>query len=166
MSSSSTSKLLLALALFVQTVFAPLLTVHGAMPSFATIVVVLYALRAGIRGALVIGAIAGVLTDVLAGTGGGWTLAYVCIAAGSSAVRSRFFADGVVLPSVLVAVAVLVRNALFWIVMTAEGYPRGFGTMHLHQAIVAAIMTAVATAIIQLLRARFSDPSDRLQRFA
>ncbi len=166
MSSSYTSKLWLALALFVQTVFAPWLTIHGAMPSFAAIVVVLYALRTGIRGALVIGTIAGVATDVLAGTGGGWTVAYLSIAAGSSAVRTRFFADGIVLPSVLVAAAVLVRDAIFWIVMTAEGYPRGFGTMHLHQAIVAAIMTAVATAIIQLLRARFSDPSDRLQRFA
>jgi rod shape-determining protein MreD len=165
-SSSYTSKLWLALALFVQTVFAPALTIHGALPSFATIVVVLYALRAGIRGAIVIGAIAGVATDVLSGTGGGWTVAYLAIAAGSSAVRTRFFADGIVLPSVLVAVALLVRNTLFWIVMTAEGYPRGFGTSHLHLAIEQAVFTGIAAAIVQLLRARFADPADRVQRFA
>ena len=166
MSSSYTSKLWLALALFVQTVFAPWLTIHGALPSFATIVVVLYALRAGIRGALVIGAIAGVATDVLAGTGGGWTVAYLIIASGSSAVRSRFFADGIVLPSVLVATAVLARDAIFWVVTVAEGYPRGYGTSHLHLAIEQAVYTGVATAAIQLLRARFTEPADRLQRFA
>ena len=166
MSSSYASKLWLVVALFVQTVFAPWLTIHGAMPSFATIVVVLYALRAGIRGALVLGAIAGVATDVLAGTGGGWTVAYLAIAAGSSAVRSRFFADGIVLPSVLVAVAVLVRDAIFWIVMTAEGYPRGYGTSHLHIAIEQAVLTGCAAAVIQLVRARFGDQGDRITRYA
>ena len=80
--------------------------------------------------------------------------------------RTRFFADGIVLPSVLVAAAVLVRDAIFWIVMTAEGYPRGFGTSHLHLAIEQAALTGVATAVIQLVRARFSEPADRLQRFA
>ncbi len=166
MSSSYASKLWLVVALFVQTVFAPWLTIHGAIPSFATIVVVLYALRVGARGAVLLGAIAGIVTDVLSGTGGGWTLAYLAIAAGSGAVRTRFFADGIVLPSVLVAAAVLVRNTLFWIVMTAEGYPRGYGTSHLHSAIEQAVLTGIAAAIVQLVRARFSDPDDRIARYA
>jgi rod shape-determining protein MreD len=165
-SSSFTSKLWLALALFVQTAFAPWLTIHGAMPSFATIAVVLYALRVGARDALLLGAIAGVITDVLCGTGGAWTVAYLAVAAGSGTVRARFFADGVVMPSMLVAAAILVRNALFWIVMTAEGYPRGYGTRHLHQAIEQAVLTAIATAVIQMLRARFVNPDDRVQRYA
>ncbi len=166
MSSSFTSKLWLALALFVQTVFAPWLTIHGVMPSFATVVVVLYALRVGARDALLLGAIAGVATDVLGGTGGGWTVADLAVAAGSGAVRARFFADGIVMPSLLVAAAILVRNALFWIVMTAEGYPRGYGTIHLHAAIEQAAYTGIATAVIQLLRARLFHPDDRIQRYA
>ena len=166
MSSSFTSKLWLALALFVQTVFAPSLAIHGAVPSFAAIVVVLYALRVGPRGGLVLGAMAGVVTDALAGTGGGWTVAYVAIAAGSGAVRTRFFADGIVMPSVLVAFAVLARNALFWIVMTAEGYPRGYGMSHLHVAIEQALYTGIATIVVQLIRARFAGPDERIARYA
>jgi rod shape-determining protein MreD len=165
-SSSFTSKLWLALALFVQTVFAPWLTIHGALPSFATIVVVLYALRVGARDALLLGAIAGIATDVLCGTGGGWTVAYLAVAAGSGTVRARFFADGIVMPSVLVGAAVLVRNALFWIVMTAEGYPRGYGTSHLHVAVEQAVYTGVATVVIQLVRARFLNRDERVQRYA
>jgi rod shape-determining protein MreD len=165
-SSSFTSKLWLVLALFVQTVFAPWLTIHGAMPSFATIVVVLHAIRVGPRDALLLGAIAGVATDALCATGGAWTVAYLAVAAGSGTVRARFFADGVVMPSMLVGAAILVRNALFWVVMTGEGYPRGFGTSHLHQAVVQAAYTGVATAVIQLVRARFVDPDDRVQRYA
>ena len=165
MSSSFTSKLWLFAALFVQTVFAPSLSLHGALPSFATIVVVLYALRVGARQALVLGALAGILTDVLSGTGGGWTVAYVAIALGTGAVRSRFFADGVVLPSVLVATAVLIRNAIFWVVMTAEGYPRGYGAAHLHVALEQALVTAVASVLVQLVRAHFGDSNDRVQRY-
>jgi rod shape-determining protein MreD len=165
-SSSYTSKLWLLLALFVQTAFAPWLTVHGAIPSFVAIVVVLYALRVGVRRALLLGAIAGVLTDALAGTGGGWTVAYLVMTVAVGAVRARFFADGVVLPSLLVVVAVLVRNAIFWAVMTAEGYPRGFGALHLHVAIEQALLTGVVTALVQLARMRFGDPADRIERYA
>jgi rod shape-determining protein MreD len=166
-SSSYTSKLWLAAALFAQTVFAPWLTIHGALPSFAVIVVVLYALRVGVRGALLLGALAGIVTDILSGTGGGWTVAYLAIAAASGAVRARFFADGIVLPSLLIAAAVLVRNTIFWIVMTAEGYPRGYGTVHLHAAIEQAILTGLAAAAIAALRTRFAgDAGDGLQRYA
>lgn len=166
MSSSFTSKLWLLAALFVQTAFAPWLTIHGALPSFATIVVVLYALRVGSRDALLLGAITGVVTDVLAGTGGGWTVAYLLIAAGSGAVRAGFFADGIVMPSALVAAAVLVRNALFWIVQTAEGYPRGYGTSHLHIAVEQALYTGLAAVVIQFVRSRFANPDDRITRYA
>jgi rod shape-determining protein MreD len=165
-SSSFTSKLWLVAALFVQTAFAPWITVHGALPSFATIVVVLYALRVGARRAVLLGALAGILTDVISGTGGGWTLAYLAIALGSGAVRAVVFADGIVMPSIVVAAAVLVRNALFWIVMTAEGYPRGFGTLHLHVAMEQALFTGLVAAVVQLIRARLGDPADGVARYA
>ena len=113
-----------------------------------------------------LGAIAGIATDVLCGTGGGWTVAYLAVAAGSGTVRARFFADGIVMPSVLVGAAVLVRNALFWIVMTAEGYPRGYGTSHLHVAVEQAVYTGVATVVIHLVRARFLNRDERVQRYA
>jgi rod shape-determining protein MreD len=166
-SSSFASKLWLLLALFVQTVFGPALTIHGALPSLAAIVVVRYALRDGMREALLLAAVAGVVTDVLAGTGGGWTFGYLIAAAAVAGVRSRVFAEGTVLTSALVFAAVLVRNAVFWIVMLAEGYPRGYGTRHLHVAVEQAAYTALVCAVVLLIRARFAAPVDRgIQRYA
>ena len=84
---------------------------------------------------------AGVLTDAVAGTGGAWTLAYTLFALVCGGITRGFFADGVVLPSLFVGVAVVVRSAIFWIIMAAEGYPRGYGAVHLHAALESALLT-------------------------
>jgi rod shape-determining protein MreD len=162
---SSASKLWLIAALFVQTAFAPWLTVHGVVPSFVTIVVVLGALRGGVRSGLILAAIAGVLTDAVSASGGGWTFAYLAVGLGAGAARSRFFGDGIVLPSVIVGVAIVVRNAIFWAIATAEGYPRGYGIAHVHAALEQAALTALVAALVQAVRLRFADPA-RTQRFA
>src|ERR1700739_1272465 len=121
-----------ALGLFVQTVFAPLLVVREGIPSFVTMSLVLYALRLGARRGAVLGLTAGVLTDAVAGTGCAWTLAYTALALLFGGMPRGFSADGVVLPSLFGGVAVIARNAMFWIIMAAEGYPRGYGAVHLH----------------------------------
>jgi rod shape-determining protein MreD len=155
-----------ALGLFVQTVFAPLLLVRGGIPSFVTIAVVLYALRVGARRGALLGLLAGVLTDSIAGTGGAWTLAYTALAMLCGAVSRGFFADGMVMPSLFVGVAVVVRSALFWITMSAEGYPRGFGAVHLHAALESGALTAVYAFVYMLFRARYGGEPTRIERFA
>ena len=60
---------------FVQTVVVPLFAFRGAVPSLVTIAVVLYATRAGARRGALLGMPAGLLEDIFAGTGGGWTIA-------------------------------------------------------------------------------------------
>jgi rod shape-determining protein MreD len=153
-------------ALFVQTVAAPWITFRHAGPSLVTIAVVLYALRCGpLRGA-VLGLIAGVLTDVVAGTGGGWTIADTTIALAVGAAAGRFFADGVLPPSFLVAGAVLARDALFWGVMAFEGYPRGYGTAHLHAAVWQAFLTGACCVAYLFARSRFVDEATRIERYA
>jgi rod shape-determining protein MreD len=154
------------LALFVQTAFAPLLIVREGIPSFVTIAVVLYALRLGARRGAVLGLIAGVLTDAIAGTGGAWTLAYTLLALLCGAVSRGFFADGVVLPSLFVGAAVIVRSALFWIVMSAEGYPRGYGSVHLHGALEAGALTAVYAFVYLVFRSRYGGEQTRIERYA
>jgi rod shape-determining protein MreD len=155
-----------ALGLFVQTVFAPLLLVRNGIPSFVTIAVVLYALRVGARRGVVLGLVAGVLTDAVAGTGGAWTLAYTLLALACGGVTGGFFADGVVLPSLFVGLAVVVRSALFWIVMSAEGYPRGYGTVHLHGALESGAVTAGCAFVYLVIRTRFGDQPTRIERYA
>lgn len=154
------------LALFAQTVAAPWITFRHASPSLVTIAVVLYALRCGpLRGA-VLGAIAGTLTDIIAGTGGGWTIAQTAIGLGVGAVSGGFFADGVLPPSFLVAGAVLVRNAIFWSVMAFEGYARGYGTTHLHETIWQAALTGACAFGYLAVRSRFVDETTRIERYA
>ncbi len=155
-----------ALGLFVQTVFAPFLVIRGGIPSFVTIAIVLYALRLGARRGAVLGLVAGVLTDAVAGTGGAWTLSYTLLALLCGAVSRGFFADGIVLPSLVIGVAVIVRNALFWIIMSAEGYPRGYGTVHLHAALEAGALTAVYAFVYLLFRSRFGGQPTRIERYA
>lgn len=154
------------LGLFVQTVFAPWLTFRNAIPSFATIAVVLFALRAGARRGAIVGIVAGVLTDALAGTGGGWTLADATVALACGGVSRGLFADGVVPPAVLVALAVLLRDALFWIVMATEGYPRGFATAHLHASLWQAALTGACALVYLIVRNRVGGARTRVERFA
>jgi rod shape-determining protein MreD len=156
----------IALAVFVQTVFAPILMVRNGMPSFVTIVIVLYALRVGARRGALLGILAGVLTDAVAGTGGAWTLSYTALALITGGVSKRFFADGIVLPSIAIAIAAMLRSLLFWIVMSAEGYPRGYGANHLHAALESAVLTAVYAFVYLLFRSRFGGEQTRIERFA
>jgi rod shape-determining protein MreD len=155
-----------ALGLFVQTAFAPQLIVREGIPSFVTIAVVLYALRLGARRGAVLGLIAGALTDAIAGTGGAWTLAYTLLALLCGGVSRGFFADGVVLPSLFVGAAVIVRSALFWIVMSAEGYPRGYGSVHLHSALESGALTAVYAFVYLVFRSRYGGEQTRIERYA
>jgi len=154
-----------ALGLFVQTAFAPELVLRAGMPSFVTIAVVLYALRLGARRGAVLGLIAGVLTDAVAGTGGAWTLAYTALALLCGAVSRGFFADGIALPALFVGVAVVVRSALFWVIMSAEGYPRGFGATHLHAALESGALTAIYAFAYLVFRARFGGEQTRIERY-
>lgn len=157
---------LVVLGLFVQTVFAPYLLVRSGMPSFVTIAVVLYALRLGARRGSVLGLIAGILTDCIAGTGGAWTIAYTLLALLAGGVSRRFFADGMLLPSIAVGVAVIARSAIFWIVMSAESYPRGYGSTHLHGALESGLLTAICAFAYLLFRNRFGGERTRIERFA
>jgi hypothetical protein len=107
-----------------------------------------------------------VLTDAVAGTGGAWTLAYTLLALVCGGITRGFFADGVVLPSLFVGAAVVARNALFWIIMSAEGYPRGYGAVHLHAALESGVLTAVYAFVYLLFRSRFGGEPTRIERYA
>ena len=120
----------------------------------------------GARRGAVLGLLSrGVLTDAVAGTGGAWTLSYTLLALLCGGVSVGFFADGVVLPSIFVGVAVIARSALFWVAMSAEGYPRGFGAVHLHAALESGLLTTVYAFVYLLFRSRFGGEPTRIERY-
>jgi rod shape-determining protein MreD len=153
------------LAVFLQTVFAQLLIVHGAVPSLVTIAVVLYAAKAGARRGAILGVIAGLLEDCFAGTAGDWTMATTLMALAVGGIARTFFSDGFAMLGALVALAILLRDGIFWIMMSLQGYPRGFAMSHLHAAIWQALLTGVAAVIYLAARSRFVADRTAVERY-
>lgn len=154
------------LAVFVQTIFAQLVAFRGAVPSLAMIAVVLYALKAGARRGAVLGIIVGVLEDSFAGRGGAWTIATTLTALAAGAIARGFFSDGIPMLAAVVALAVLLRDGIFWTVMSIEGYPRGLATTHLHAALWQAALTGVCAIVYLIARARFIVDRTAVERFS
>lgn len=143
-----------ALIVLAQTTLVPLFAFRGAVPSLVTIAVVLYALHAGARRGAMLAIPAGLLEDIFAGTGGGWTLSTTIVALLVGGLTRRIFADGAFAPAVLCGAAVLARELLFWALMRIQGYPAGYATAHLHAALWSALMTAIVALVWLLARSR------------
>jgi len=156
---------LTVLAVFLQTMFAQFVSFRGATPSLVTIAVVLYAAKVGARRGVLFGIIAGVLEDCFAGTGGAWTIATTLTALAVGGISRTFFSDGVAMLAALVAIAILLRDAIFWVVMSLAGYPRGFAVAHLHAALWQALLTGTCAIVYLLLRPRFITDRTTVERY-
>jgi rod shape-determining protein MreD len=155
-----------ALLVFLQTLFAPLLAFRGAVPSLAAIAVVLYANRVGARRGALLAIPVGLLLDVFSASGGTWTIATTIMALAVGALSRRVFADGAFVPAILCALAVLLRDFVFWLVMRFEGYPRGYSVAHLHAALWAAALTALVAFSWLVVRGRLVVDKTTIQRYA
>ena len=80
-------------------------------------------------------------------------------------ISRTFFSDGVAMLGALVAIAILFRDAIFWAVMSMEGYPRGFAVAHLHAALWQAGMTGACAVVYLLLRSRFITDRTTIERY-
>lgn len=153
------------LAVFAQTMFAQFVTFRGAMPSLVTIAVVLYAAKVGARRGAVFGIIAGVLEDSFAGTGAAWTIATTLTALAVGAISRTFFSDGIAMLGALVAIAIMLRDAVFWTVMSIADYPRGYAVAHLHAALWQAFITGACAIVYLLARPRFVTDRTTVERY-
>ncbi|MDB5070024.1 MAG: hypothetical protein JWM87_1135 [Candidatus Eremiobacteraeota bacterium] len=154
-----------SLLAFAQTVVVPLLAFRGAVPSLVTIAVVLYASRAGARRGAMLALPAGLLEDIFAGTGGGWTIATTVVALLVGGFSRRMFADGAFVPAVLCGFAVLVRDVIFWSVMRIEGYPAGFALAHAHTSLWRALLTAIVAFVWLVVRGRLVTDKTTIERY-
>ena len=154
-----------SLLAFAQTVVVPLLAFRGAVPSLVTIAVVLYASRAGARRGAMLALPAGLLEDIFAGTGGGWTIATTVVALMVGGFSRRMFADGAFVPAVLCGLAVLVRDLMFWSVMRVEGFPAGFALAHAHTSLWRALLTAIVAFTWLVVRGRLVTDKTTIERY-
>ena len=153
------------LLVFLQTVLVPLLAFRGAVPSLVTIAVVLYASRAGARRGALLALPAGLLEDVFAGSGGGWTVSTTVVALLVGLFTRRMFADGAFVPAVLCGGAVLIRDLLFWSIMRIEGFPPGFAVAHAHTALWRALLTVLVAFAWLILRGRLVTDKTTIERY-
>jgi rod shape-determining protein MreD len=137
------------------------LAVRGVVPSLVLVAVVWYAMRADTRRAAFFGLAAGLCEDVLAAqTGAAWTISTTLIAVLTNLLTSGFFADSIPLVCVVTVLASLLRALFFWTVMALEGYPSGLAGLHLHQAVLQALLNTVL-AVAATLIARRGDARAR-----
>jgi rod shape-determining protein MreD len=146
----------LVVAGFFQATLVHFIAIRSAVPSLIFLVVVTYALRAGPAGAILLGAAGGLIEDALAGnTGAAWTIATTLAALGVSGAARLTFADSPSVFAALVVVAALVREALYWAVLSLEGYQVGLGMHYTKIAIACALYTALIAMIVVWARWRF-----------
>jgi rod shape-determining protein MreD len=146
----------LAGALLVQSTLLHALAFRDVVPSIVLLVVVWYAIRVDAPRAALFGLAAGLCEDVLSPqSGGAWTISTTIVAVLAGTLSRGFFADSMPLVCTIVAVATLVRCLLFWTVMGFEGYPPGLGTMHVHEALIEAVMNVALMAVTMLVVRRF-----------
>lgn len=147
----------LAGAVIAQTTVVHELAIRSVVPSLVLVVVIWYAVRVDARRAAIFGAIAGLCEDALsAGSGASWMIATGIASVVASVLSRGFFADSIVFVAAITVVATLLRALLFWVAMSLGGYPAGLGTMHLHEALFAALLNA-AVIVAAMLIARRTD---------
>lgn len=155
--------LFLAVALLLQVSVLHFFALRGATLSPVLLVVVWYAIHADPKRAALCGFAAGFAEDMLAaGTGGAWTIATTLTAIIAGALSRGFFADSMPLVGAIVAFSTLVRMLVFWMVMSAQGYPSGLGRLHFHTALWQAAMNA-AVMMLVMLAGRYRDPAKHLR---
>ena len=144
--------LYLAAALVAQVTFLHFITLRGGTISAVLITVIWFAILADARRAAIYGLAAGFCEDMLAaGTGGAWTISTTITALLAGALSRAFFADSIPIVTGIVVVSTLVRDLIFWIVMKAQGFPAGLGTLHFHQALWQALLNAIAVVLLMLV---------------
>jgi len=130
--------------------------VRGVVPSLVLIVVVWYSIRVDARRAALCGLAAGLGEDAIsAQTGVAWTVSTCLSAMLASRLSRGFFADSIPLAASVMAVTTLLRALVFWVVMGAQGYPRGLGLIHAHEAMLAAVLNACVIVVAMLVARRF-----------
>lgn len=134
-------------------------TVRNVEPNLVLLAVVWYAIRVEAWRAAAYGLAAGFALDLLAfgTTGGAWTIATTAVAIFSSTISRGFFADSVPLVATITFVATLVVRLIFWVVMSLEGYPRGVGMIHFHEALFEALLNGILMMIVIVINRRFDS---------
>jgi rod shape-determining protein MreD len=137
-----------ALALFaalsVQSMLPPWLALRGAAPALVLLVVIWYGLRTGTAAGLLIGTLAGACEDALAGwTGAGWTLATAAAGALAGRCAGTFVSEGHLRIAAFVALATLLRFAVFAAVLGAQGRALALPVAHMHVALWQAALDAL-----------------------
>jgi rod shape-determining protein MreD len=140
---------------FLQATVVHYVAFRGAVPSLIFLVVATYALRSGTAGAILLGAAGGLLDDALAGSSGAaWTISTTVSALAISIAARLLFAESPSIFAIVVVVASLLREGLYWAVISLQGLPVGLGMHFTKIAIASSFYTAAIALGVVYLRWR------------
>jgi rod shape-determining protein MreD len=138
--------LALALAVLLQSAFAPFVAIRGAVPSAVLLVVAWYGVRTGSLRGCTFGLIAGACEDAVAGSSGvSWTFATALAGLFAGRLARTWLADSKLALVPGAALVTLVRDAAFAFAMTLQGRPLALPSLHLHAALWQAALDALFT---------------------
>ncbi len=144
--------LALAIALVVQSSFAPYLAFRGATPPLVTLVVGWYAVRTGSLRGLAFGLFAGAAEDALAGTTGvAWTFATGLVGFAAGRLARTWLADTYLALVPGAAAITLGRYAMFAVTMQLQGRSIALPLVQMHIVLWQSALAALAA--FALLRA-------------
>jgi len=140
---------------FLQATVVHYIAFRGAVPSVIFLVVATYALRTGTAGAILLGAVGGLIEDALAGnTGAAWTIATTASTLAISVAARLLFAESPSIFAALLVLATLLREGIYWAVISLEGFPVGLGVHYMKIAIASSLYTGAIALVVVYLRWR------------
>ena len=91
--------------------------------------------------------------------------ALVMIPLGAGTLGRGFFSDGFLIQGFLVALAVALRDLVYWTLERFEGFPHGLGLVHLHVGLIQAALTGLLTIVYLVVRERFVADRTSVERY-
>ncbi|MCL2024223.1 MAG: rod shape-determining protein MreD [Coriobacteriia bacterium] len=147
--------LTLLVALLLQILVAPYIAIWGVSPNFLMIAVVIMALVEGPNAGTVLGFIAGLLFDLL-GVGPVGPMALVLAVTGYVAglIHENLFAEGWLLPVIVIAIATLTSEVLYMLVVLLLGTEASFFGAFIRIVLPSTLYNAVIATIVCPLMTR------------
>lgn len=162
----------LLVALLLQVIFAPPLTIGGVTPNFLMVAVIIIAFMRGSKEGTIVGFIAGLLFDLVGTTIVGpmaLTLTITGFLAGI--MKEEMVSVSWVLPLSVLGLASFVSETIYLLIVSAMGMPMSFFAALATRALPAALYAMLIAVILfpwtsKLLRAGMEDSPNTLNRMS
>ncbi len=147
---------ILLVNIVIQSAILPFLQIVGVQPDTLMILVISFSLLGGSGTGLTVGLTGGLIQDILYGNSVGYNaLVYMLIGFFMGAIHDKVFTDKIIMPSVFVFLAVLIRGVFVWVYMFFSNmqnpFYQSFAVVVLPEAVYTTILMPLIFYIMSML---------------